>query len=195
MSSATHGSEEVMVREAAKHLVHVERPRILVGGLGLGYTLRATLDAVGEHAEVVCVELMSALVDWHRGPLGELANHPIDDPRVTVVHGDVVEVIKSAPGEGEAYDAILLDVDNGPIPMTVTSNWWLYAAEGLAGTLAALRPGGVLVVWSAGGDAPFARRMSKAGFETEVRRVAARSGRRSRRGHTHVLFVGQRPSP
>ncbi|MGE0792155.1 MAG: hypothetical protein AB7S26_41165 [Sandaracinaceae bacterium] len=191
MTSRTHGSEEAMARLACHRVKDLDAPRILVGGLGLGYTLRATLDRVNERAEVVCAELMDAIVDWHRGPLGPLADHPIDDPRVRMHVGDVSDAIRE-PGGG--YDAIVLDVDNGPIPMTVVSNWWLYAKEGLAALYAATRPGGIAIVWSAGEDELFLGRMRAAGFDAEVMKVAARTGRRKRRGRgsSHVLFIGRR---
>ena len=190
MSSEFSGSEAAMAEEAKRHLARRSRPRVLVGGLGLGYTLGAILDATAANAEVVCVEIMEVLAAWHRGPLGALAGYPLDDPRVSLVCADVVDVIKASQG---SFDAILLDVDNGPIPMAAEGNRWLYAPTGLVGLYRALRQGGVLVVWSAGADKPFARRLRQAGFETEMRRVGARTGRRVRQGETHVLFVGRRP--
>ena len=192
MTSRTHGSEEAMAAVVSE-IADRPRPRVLVGGLGFGFTLRATLDRLPAGAEVVCAELMEATVEWHRGPLGSLAAHPIDDPRVRVLVGDVAEHVRELR-PADAYDAILLDVDNGPLPMTVVGNWWLYAAEGIAGMHAALRDRGVLVVWSAGEDHRFERRLRDAGFTTDVRRVTARGRpeRRRRRGETHVLFVGRR---
>lgn len=191
MPSRTHGSEEAMAKIACHHISDVEQPRVLVGGLGMGYTLRAALDRLAPHAEVICGELMEAIVEWHRGPLGPLANHPIEDPRVKVVVGDVTELIRR-PETG--YDAVLLDVDNGPIPMTVVGNWWLYAKEGLTALRSAVRPGGILIVWSAGEDDLFLERMQRAGFRSETVRVAPRTGRRKRRGrgYKHVLFIGRR---
>ncbi|MBX3269061.1 MAG: hypothetical protein KF729_02300 [Sandaracinaceae bacterium] len=192
MTSRTHGSEEAMARIACHHVGARPRPRVLVGGLGMGFTLRAALDRLPADAEVVCAELLPAIVEWHRGPLGPLARQAIDDPRVRVVVGDVAEVISAAADE--PFDAILLDVDNGPIPMTVVENWWLYAAPGLAALRAAVQPEGVLVVWSAGEDDLFRERLVAAGFATEEVRVAARTGRRKRRGRgeTHVLWIGTR---
>ena len=130
-----------MARVACHHVSSQASPRVLIGGLGLGYTLRAALDRLPEQASVVCVELMEAIVEWHAGPLGPLAEHPTADPRVEVVVADVVEHLQRETGD---FDAILLDVDNGPIPMTVYSNGWLYTAEGLARLRGLLRPGGVL---------------------------------------------------
>ncbi len=192
MPSRTHGSEEAMAKLACKHIGRVARPRVLVGGLGMGFTLRAALDHLPAEAEVICAELMQAIVDWHGGPLGPLADHPVADPRVRVRVGDVADLVRAPEG---GYDAILLDVDNGPIPLTVVGNWWLYAPDGLAGLRAAVRPGGILVVWSAGEDDEFLGRMKHAGFRSESVPVAARTGRRKRRGRRgqrHVLFVGRR---
>ena len=192
MTSRTRGSEEAMARIACHHVSTRPRPRMLVGGLGMGFTLRAALDRLPADADVVCAELLPAIVEWHRGPLGPIARRPIDDPRVRVVVGDVAEVIRAAANE--PFDAILLDVDNGPIPMTVVENWWLYAAPGLSALHAAVRPEGVLIVWSASEDDRFRERMVAAGFATEEVRVGARTGRRMRRGrgHAHVLWIGKR---
>ncbi len=185
-----------MARVACEPLREHPHPRVLIGGLGLGYTLRATLDRLPASATVVCLELLEAVTEWHRGPLsplGPLADHPADDPRVELRVDDVVRVIAELAPD-EAFDAILLDVDNGPIPFTVWGNWWLYAAEGLAALFRAVRPGGALVVWSTDHDERFERRMGEAGFETELVRVSAKTGAlgRRNRGETHVLFVGRR---
>jgi spermidine synthase len=193
MSSAVHGSEAAMARVACEPLRDHPAPRVLIGGLGLGYTLRATLDRLPASATVVCIELLASVAEWHRGPLGPLADHPVDDPRVELRVDDVVRFIAELP-EHEAFDAILLDVDNGPIPFTVWGNWWLYAAEGLAALHRAVRPNGTLIVWSTDHDERFERRMEAAGFETHVQRVSAKTGAlgRRNRGDTHVLFVGRR---
>lgn len=195
MAESAHGSEGAMARIACAGLAEAPAPRVLVGGLGLGYTLRATLDALPADAEVVCAELLSSIVEWHRtGPLGPLAAHPIEDPRVHLHEGDIVALFAArAAGAAPEWDAILLDVDNGPIPLTVVSNWWLYAAEGLEALTQSLRPGGTLVVWSAGDDDRFVARMRRAGLDAWIEPVTARTGRRGRRGReTHVLFVGRR---
>jgi spermidine synthase len=193
MAEKAHGSERAMARVACAGLSS-PAPRVLVGGLGLGYTLRAALDALPPTAEVVCAELLGSIVEWHRGPLGPLASHPIEDARVRLQVGDIVALFQArGPDAPPEWDAILLDVDNGPIPLTVVSNWWLYAAEGLEALARSLRPGGTLVVWSAGDDDRFARRMRRAGLDAWIERVTARTGRRGRRGgETHVLFVGRR---
>lgn len=194
MSSALHGSEAAMATVACEPLREHPGPRVLVGGLGLGYTLRATLDRLPPTARVVCLELLGAVADWHGGPLGPLAGHPVYDPRVELRVDDVVRYVSELPAE-EAFDAILLDVDNGPIPFTVVGNWWLYAAEGLAALFRAVRPDGTLVVWSTDHDARFERRLREAGFDAQTRRVSAKTGTLGRRGRdTHVLFVGRRPA-
>lgn len=195
MSSRRFGSEEAMAKIACARLANHPAPRVLLGGLGLGFTLRAALDRLPPTAEVIQVELIEAIVDWHRGPFDLTTDRPLDDPRVTLVVGDVVELIEKHPEDAEPdLDAIVLDVDNGPIPITSVGNWWLYAREGIAAMHRRLRPGGILIVWSAGEDDRFAARMANAGFDTEVRYVVARTGklRHKGKGETHVLFVGKR---
>lgn len=203
MSSRMHGSEAAMARIACQTLREADAPRVLVGGLGLGYTLRAVLDRLPPSGEVVCVELMPAIAEWHRVLLGALADRPLDDPRVELVIGDVVSWFAQHDADAPPdLDAILLDIDNGPIPLTALGNWWLYARDGLVALRRRLRPGGTIVFWSVMEDERFARRMEAAGFETHVIRVSPRTGYRARhmfrrrlgrrRGH-HVLFVGTVP--
>src|SRR5262249_25019885 len=161
-------------------------PQVLIGGLGMGFTLRAALDILPADAIVRVAELVPAVVDWNRGPLAPQANHPLDDPRVEVIEADVAEVIRAAAGQNAAsfkaagrpasqdrFDAILLDVDNGPIALTAASNAALYAARGLTAARAALRPGGTLAVWSATDDSAFERRLQAAGFRVQRHRVQA----------------------
>lgn len=205
MSSQIHGSERAMARVACEQKGIGEGRRVFVGGLGLGYALRAVLDRLPPSGEVVCVELMPAIAEWNRDALGELAGHPLRDPRVNLVIGDVVAYLSDHPVDAPPdLDSILLDVDNGPTPLTVVGNYWLYAAEGLAALRRRVRPGGTIVFWSAMEDTRFAARMEAAGFETQTRRVSARTGRRakgawklrrSRRKIHHVLFVGKVPGP
>lgn len=184
MSSRVHGSEEEMARLAAAALGGVANPRVLIGGLGLGYTLRATLNALGSGAQVVVAELVEAIVEWNRGPLAPLADRPLNDPRVRVEIGDVRRVIRSA----SPWHAILLDVDNGPAALTRASNADLYDTPGLAAAHAALAPGGVLVVWSAGPDERFTAKLIQAGFLAQTHAVHAGKGR----GTRHTLFVARR---
>jgi spermidine synthase len=159
-------------------------PRVLIGGLGLGYTLRATLDALGAGAQVVVAELAEAIVTWNWGPLAHLAGRPLEDPRARVEIADVRHVMRG----GAPWHAILLDVDNGPAALTRASNASLYDSPGLAAAHSALAPGGVLVVWSAGPDDRFTARLVQAGFLAEAHPVRAGKGR----GTRHTLFVARR---
>jgi spermidine synthase len=182
MSSRMHGSEEAMAE-----LVRTDRPgaRVLVGGLGMGFTLRAALDTLPTGGRVAVAELFDAVVEWNRGPLGHLAGHPLDDPRTDVIMGDVTHTLQANPG---AWDIILLDVDNGPSGFSQASNDGLYTLSGLNRTRMALRKGGTLAVWSAYEDRDFERRMSKAGFRTGVHRVRARG---AAGGPRHLIYVGR----
>ncbi|HQX82658.1 MAG TPA: hypothetical protein PKW63_12925, partial [Vicinamibacterales bacterium] len=185
MSSRAHGSEEELAALACKHLATAESPRVLVGGLGLGYTLRATLDLLPPTASVVVGELVAGVVEWNRGPLGPLANHPLDDRRVKVIIDDVGKTMRL---DREGFDAILLDVDNGPDAFTATGNAALYANDGVLSALRALRPDGVLAVWSAWEDRKFEQRLRWAGFTVTVHRMRARL---KRGGPRHTIFVGK----
>lgn len=187
MSSRVHGSEEALAEVGCKGLREHVGARVLVGGLGMGFTLRAVLDALAADAEVVVAELLPSIVEWNRGPLAPLAGTPLDDPRASLVVGDVIGLVKRSPS---AFDAILLDVDNGPEAFTVASNAWLYAPRGLAALRAALRPSGRLVVWSAVESEPFQRALRAAGFSVEVQPVRARGA--VRKGSRHWLFFGRR---
>ncbi|HYI00629.1 hypothetical protein [Hyalangium sp.] len=184
MSSRAHGSEEAMARLASAALGAVPLPRVLIGGLGLGYTLRAMLEGLGADAQVVVAELAEAIVSWNREPLAHLAGRPLEDPRVRVEIADVRRVMRSAA----PWHAILLDVDNGPAALTRASNASLYDSPGLAAAHAALAPQGVLVVWSAGPDERFTARLVHAGFTVETHPVRAGKGR----GTLHTLFVARR---
>jgi spermidine synthase len=187
MASRAHGSEEELARLALTALGPRAAPRVLVGGLGMGFTLRATLDALDDRpgASVEVVEVFPAVVDWNRGVLAALAGSPLADPRVRVVEGDVADAVAAA---GSGYDAILLDVDNGPEALTLDANRRLYTQAGLRRLLAALTPGGVLAVWSTDDDPRFAYRLEELGFAVSTRSVRARPGR----GARHVVFVAQR---
>ncbi len=185
MTSGAHHSEELMATIGCRGLRGRNDTRVLVGGLGLGYTLRAALNAVGPRATVVVSELLEAVVDWSRSHVGHLAGHPLDDPRVVVEVGDLVAYVHSRP---EPFDALLLDVDCGPDSFTSKGNGRLYDRDGLALLRQLLRPGGTLVVWSAYQCPPFVRDLKKAGFKPEV--VTARE--RGDRGALHTLYVGRR---
>ncbi|HYO98278.1 MAG TPA: MnmC family methyltransferase [Polyangiaceae bacterium] len=185
MSSRMHDSEEALAEYAIDRAP--EPTSVLVGGLGLGFTLRAVLDRVPEDTKVVVAELVPNLVDWNRMHVGELAGHPLSDPRCEVIVGDVYDTIKRS---SRSFDVILLDVDNGPIALSQAKNQRLYSEHGVRACHRALRPHGILAIWSAGPNARFERRLAAAGFDVEVTRVAARSGSRAR----HVLFLAERRS-
>jgi spermidine synthase len=184
MSSAAHHSEDLMATIGCEGLRARPGARVLVGGLGLGYTLRAALDAVGPDATVVISELLQAVVTWNRGPVAHLAERPLDDPRVRVELGDLVDYMRSRPAP---FDALLLDVDCGPDSFTSKGNGRLYDRDGLALLRASLRPGGVLVVWSGYECPPFVQALRRAGFESSA--VSARE--RPGRGARHTLYVGR----
>ena len=184
MSSRTHGSEEALATLACRHVRTSERPRVLVGGLGMGFTLRATLDLLPPKAIVTVAELVSAVVEWNRGPLGSLAEHPLNDRRVRIKIEDVGFTVRANPG---GFDAILLDVDNGPTAFTALNNHGLYDNAGVAALHAALRMGGALTVWSAWEDRKFEQRLRYHGFVAQVDRVRARL---KKGGAHHAIFLG-----
>jgi spermidine synthase len=185
MNSRLSGSEEGLARLACERLGGRARPRILIGGLGMGFTLRAALALLGKDAAIEVAELVPAVVAWARGPMAELFAGCLDDARVAIREEDVGRVIAlSSP-----YDAILLDVDNGPDGLSRPENDGLYDAAGLQAARAALRPGGVLAVWSSAPDRAFTQRLRRAGFEVEE--VGIRAGRG--RGARHVIWLATRP--
>lgn len=157
-----------------------------IGGYGMGFTLRAALGVLDQDARITLAELVPEIIDWARGPMAELADGCLDDPRVDLLMGDVVPVI--AAGRA-CYDAILLDVDNGPDGLTAAANDRLYSATGLAAARAALTPGGILAVWSAGSDDAFTRRLASAGFAVDEVAVRARD---NGKGPRHVIWFAQK---
>jgi spermidine synthase len=190
MSSRMRGSEIALGTMTCERLGGRPAPRLLIGGYGMGFTLRAVLGVVDPKAEVVVAELVPGIIEWARGPMAALADGCLDDPRVTIRMGDVGAAIGDvATGSAAArYDAILLDVDNGPDGLTRQENDGLYSARGLARARAALRPGGVLAVWSAGTDQAFARRLAQAGFAVDEVRVRARE---NGKGPMHVIWFAR----
>jgi len=186
MSSRTHGSEEALATNIS-HLRGIARPRVLVGGLGMGFTLRAALDLLPSDAIIRVVELLPAVVEWNRGLLGAIARHPLKDPRVRIEIGDVGFTLRANPG---GFDAILLDVDNGPAALTTPANERLYDNAGVAASFAALKAGGALAVWSAWEDRKFEQRLRFHGFAARVDRVRARL---NKGGTMHTVFVGLKP--
>lgn len=186
MSSRMHGSEEALAAFACRGLGAAAEPCVLVGGLGMGFTLRATLDLLPPGASVVVAELIPAVVEWNRGALGALAGHPLTEKRVHVEIGDVAGTLRASVNR---FDAVLLDVDNGPSALTATANAGLYDDRGLAAARRALEPGGVLAVWSAREDRKFEQRLRYAGFSVAVERVR---GRLKKGGPRHVIFLGHK---
>ena len=183
MSSRMHGSEEALATLACRRARTLAQPSVLVGGLGMGFTLRATLDLLPPDAVVVVAELLPAVVEWNRGPLGPLAGHPLKDRRVRVEVGDVGVRVSAGLGE---FDAVLLDVDNGPAAFAASDNAGLYDDRGLAAARAALKMGGVLAVWSARDDRKFEQRLGYGGFTVQVERVR---GRLKKGGPRHTIFL------
>jgi spermidine synthase len=186
MNSRMHGSEDLLAEFACKPIAGRTKARVLVGGLGLGYTLAAALTHLRNDAAVVIAELVPAVVEWNRTICGHLAGHPLEDPRVQVIEQDVCRVLKNDEG---GFDAIMLDVDNSPDSMTQTSNDWLYTRNGLAKIYQRLRPKGILTVWSAAPDSTFSRRLQRAGFIVQEKTVSARN---SGKGGLHTIWVARR---
>ncbi|KKW90725.1 MULTISPECIES: spermidine synthase [Sphingobium] len=186
MSSRMSGSEEALANMTCERLRGRKSVHLLVGGYGMGFTLRAALAALDGSARITVAELVPEIIEWARGPMAELAAGCLDDPRVHLVGQDVADVI--ADGRG-LYDAILLDVDNGPDGLVRQANDRLYSARGLSAAIAALKPGGVLAIWSAAPDAAFARRLSQTGLAVDEVKVRARS---NGKGPQHIIWFAQR---
>ncbi len=177
MNSRVRGSEEALARLACTKLPPSSRPHLLIGGLGMGFTLRAALDVVGSTAEVVVAELVPAVATWCRGPLAHLSDNSLADPRVRLRHEDVALTIRASPG---VYDVVLLDVDNGPGGLTRRGNDALYTLDGLQAARTALRPGGILGIWSAHHDRAFAACLRQTGFHVVETTVRGHNGRGAR---------------
>jgi spermidine synthase len=185
MSTRMHGSEDALAELACTRIAARPKARVLVGGLGLGFTLAAALRHLRADAEVVVAELVPGVVAWNRDVLGVHAGHPLADSRAVVRETDVAHLLR---GERNAYDAILLDVDNGPDGLTHAGNAWIYGTSGLGAIHAALRNGGILTVWSAGPDAGFSARLRKSGFAVEEIPVRAHGNK----GARHLIWRAQR---
>jgi len=186
MSSRMHGSEEALATFACGRLRKLEQPCVLIGGLGMGFTLRATLDLLPPDAVVVVAEVVPAVVEWNRGPLGPLAGHPLKDKRVQIEMGDVAVTLRSGHCK---FDAVLLDVDNGPTAFTTSDNAWLYDDRGIAAARAALKMDGMLAVWSARDDRKFEKRLHYGRFAVQVEHVR---GRLKKGGPHHTIFLGHK---
>lgn len=187
MNSRLSGSEEALASLAAERLVERPNPRVLIGGLGMGFTLRAALETLGPDACITVAELVPQVIDWARGPMAPVFGGCLEDPRVSLRQGDVGELIR---GRNQGWDAILLDVDNGPDGLTRQGNDALYSAQGLASAYRALSPGGVFSVWSSAPDLAFTRRLKQAGFT--VSEVPTRASTK-KRGAWHMIWVATRP--
>jgi len=187
MSSRLSGSEEALATLACRRIETVKSPHLLIGGLGMGFTLRAALAVLGSDARIMVAELVPAVIAWARGPMADIFGDSLDDPRAIIREADVVDVVRS---HDSAFDAILLDVDNGPEGLIRKANDALYDLKGLKAIRRALRPGGVLAVWSSGPNPLFSKRLGAAGFdvnEVAVRATTKRSGAR------HVIWFGTKP--
>jgi spermidine synthase len=187
MNSRLSGSEAALATLACKRIELVRRPHLLIGGLGMGFTLRAALAVLGSDARIVVAELVPAVIAWARGPIAGIFGDSLSDPRASIREADVVDVVRS---HRSAFDAILLDVDNGPEALIRKANDALYDLKGLKAIHRALRPRGVLAIWSSGPNAAFSKRLRDAGFdvnEVAIRATAKRSGAR------HVIWFAARP--
>lgn len=185
MNSRMHGSEDALAELACGRIAKRNDPRVLIGGLGMGFTLRAALDQLDGNAVVEVAELVPAVVEWNRTHLAELASKPLEDARTVVHESDVALVIKAATGK---YDAIMLDVDNGPDGLTHAGNDRLYSGRGINAAIHALKPGGILGIWSAEPDAPFTKRLRTAGLNVEEVTVRARKSK----GRRHTIWLAEK---
>jgi spermidine synthase len=182
MSSRKHGSEDALGALPCRRLPNRESARVLIGGLGMGFTLAAVLREVGSGAEVTVAELIPEVVDWNRGPLGERSGFPLDDPRTRIHLGDVAKLLRKKRGY---FDVIALDVDNGPEGLTHSSNDWLYSTPGIVAAQDALTPNGILAYWSAGPDQAFHDRLRRCGFMVEEATVHAHGNK----GARHTIWL------
>ena len=186
MSSRMSGSEEALATMTIDRLRGRPSPHLLIGGYGMGFTLRAALAALPRDGRATVAELVPEIIDWARGPMAAMTAGCLDDPRVALRIGDVGAAIAAGSA---TYDAILLDVDNGPDGLTRQANDGLYSSGGLAAAKAALKPGGILAIWSAAADKPFARALAEAGFAVDEVAVRARS---NGKGAKHVIWFATR---
>lgn len=185
MNNRMHGSEDALAELTCKKIATHESPTLLIGGLGMGFTLRSALDHSPSDASILVAELVPAVIKWNKSHLAHLADHPLDDPRVTVHQTDVATLIK---GKTNAYDAILLDVDNGPDGLTHENNNKLYTHHGLSLAKAALKKGGILAIWSAEPDKSFNKRLQGSGFRFEEVQVRARG----KKGRWHTIWLAEK---
>lgn len=182
MNTRMHGSEDALAAIPCKQIAARANARVLIGGLGMGFTLASALQHLRADAEVQVAELVPGVIEWNRGPLGAKAGNPLQDPRARVLNEDVAKILQAEP---RGFDAIMLDVDNGPEGLTHSANNWLYSLDGLSACARALRPGGMLTVWSASADRQFSSRIAKAGFKAKEVQVFAHGNR----GARHTIWV------
>ncbi|AUB76166.1 hypothetical protein B195_015370 [Pseudomonas sp. Lz4W] len=185
MNTRMHGSEDALAEIPCRKVAGRPQSRVLIGGLGMGFTLASALKHLGKTAEVVVAELVPGVVEWNRGPLGEKSGNPLQDPRTVIRMEDVAKVLQAEPN---GFDAIMLDVDNGPEGLTQKANSWLYSAGGLSACAKALRPKGVLAVWSASADKQFSDKLRKAGFKAEEVQVFAHGNK----GTRHTIWIAEK---
>ena len=186
MSTRMRGSEEALAVMSCTRIAGAARPRMLIGGYGMGFTLRAALAKLPDDARVTVAEIVPEILAWARGPMAEVAAGCLDDRRVEIMQGDVVDVIANSPG---GFDAILLDVDNGPDGIVRDANYRIYSKTGLGKARDALKPGGILAVWSAAPDHRFTMRLKESGFDVEVREVRARP---NNKGPRHTIWFARK---
>ncbi|MFT4853423.1 MAG: spermidine synthase [Candidatus Azotimanducaceae bacterium] len=185
MNSRVHSSELALAELGCAHIQEMQNAKVVVGGMGMGFTLAAALKAVSIDSSVVVAELVPEVIEWNRGPLGECAGRPLDDDRVLIHLGDVAELFTTKQA---SYDAVLLDVDNGPESFTQADNSRLYSAESLQAIRLALKPGGMLAIWSAWHDPKFTLQLKKASFKVQTKTVRAHKGKGSR----HTIYLARR---
>ncbi|WP_193072594.1 spermidine synthase [Pseudomonas sp. FME51] len=182
MNTRMHGSEDALAAIPCKRIAARPNARVLIGGLGMGFTLASALQHLNKDAEVQVAELVPGVIEWNRGPLGAKAGNPMQDARARVLNEDVAKILQAEP---RGFDAIMLDVDNGPEGLTHSNNNWLYSLDGLTACARALRPKGILAVWSATADRQFSNRLGKAGFKAEEVQVFAHGNR----GARHTIWI------
>lgn len=185
MTTRMHGSEDVLAERACRGIDGSSSANVLIGGLGMGFTLASALSHLNSEAQVTVAELVPKVIEWNQGELGEAAGKPLGDQRVTAFEGDVGKLIRKG---SRTYDAIILDVDNGPDGLTRKDNNWLYTHKGLMASFSALRPHGVLAVWSAADDRRFSERLKKVGFAVETVQVGAHNNK----GQKHTIWLARR---
>ncbi|MFT7186266.1 MAG: spermidine synthase [Pseudohongiellaceae bacterium] len=185
MNSRVHCSELALAKLGCAHIQGIENTKVLVGGMGMGFTLAAALDATSKSSQVIIAELVPEVIEWNKGPLGDCAGRPLNDHRALVHLGDVAELFKAKQA---TYDAVLLDVDNGPEGFTHADNNNLYSVESLHAIRQTLHPNGVLAIWSAWNDPKFTTQLKKARFRVQTQTVRAHKGKGSR----HTIYLAQK---